>query len=273
MKYADLHLHTIFSDGIYTPETLVRRAHKVGLSACAVVDHDTLEGIPYLFTEAKKFDLELIPGIELTAAYEGTEIHILGYYLEYDNRQLADTLVQLKKDRKVRAEEIIEKLHGIGVGLRPEAVFDLAGQGVVGRLHVARALLQEGLVGSLAEAFQRYIGDKSPAYVLGFRFSPAQAIALIRDAGGIAVLAHPYILKNDDLIPRFVDEGLQGLEVHYPEHSQSMVNFYLGIARKYNLLVTGGSDCHGDAKSEIKMGSLKVDYELVEKLKEARVKR
>jgi predicted metal-dependent phosphoesterase TrpH len=133
-------------------------------------------------------------------------------------------------------------------------------------------MLKAGLVGSVAEAFRKYIGDKCPAYVCNFRFSPLEAINLIRQVKGIPVLAHPYTLNRDDLIPKFIDEGLLGLEVYYSEHTQSMVNFYLGLAKKYNLLVTGGSDCHGLAKPETKIGSVKIPYDLVENLKEAQLK-
>ena len=130
--------------------------------------------------------------------------------------------------------------------------------------------MKAGLVGSIAEAFRRYIGDKCPAYVCNFRFSPSEAIKLIRDVGGIPVLAHPYTLNRDELIPEFVDCGLMGLEVYYSEHTQGMINLYLALAKEYNLLVTGGSDCHGNAKPEVKIGSVKIPYELVEKLKEAK---
>jgi predicted metal-dependent phosphoesterase TrpH len=130
-------------------------------------------------------------------------------------------------------------------------------------------MVAEGKVNSTSQAFQKYIGDRCPAYVLGFKFSPAEAIKLIKDAGGIPVLAHPYTIK-DDLIFKFIDFGLMGLEAYYPGHSQSMINFYKNLAGEHNLLVTGGSDFHGDAKPEIKIGCMKIPYELVEKLKQAK---
>jgi predicted metal-dependent phosphoesterase TrpH len=131
-------------------------------------------------------------------------------------------------------------------------------------------MVQEKIVSSVYEAFKNYLGDTCPAYVCGFRFTPRQAIELIKDVSGIPVLAHPYSMNRDDLIPEFIHYGLMGLEAYYPEHSQSMINFYLGIAKKYNLLVTGGSDFHGDAKPEVKIGAVKIPYELVNKLKQAR---
>ena len=178
----------------------------------------------------------------------------------------------LKKNRVERIHKIVNKLNELGIALNPQDVFAIARHGTAGRLHVARALEKAGFVGNVFEAFQKYIGDKGPAYVCGFRFSPAEAIKLIKDVGGVPVLAHPCTLNNDELIPKFVDYGIMGLEVYYPEHSQSMINFYLSLCEKYNLLVTGGSDCHGSAKPEVRIGSIKIPYELVEKLKEAKSK-
>jgi len=270
MKFADLHLHTVYSDGTYTPGQLVLESQKAGLSAIAVVDHDTVEGILPVMEAARSEDLEVLPGIELSSEYGDNEVHILGYLLDYQNKELKARLDVLKKTRFERIYKITDKLKAMGVRLNPEVVFDIAGKGTEGRLHVARAMVKEAMVESVFEAFQKYIGDRCPAYVLGFKFSPQEAIKLITDTGGIPVLAHPYTIPDDRIILKFIEYGLMGLEVYYPEHSQSMINFYLELARNNNLLVTGGSDCHGNAKSEIKIGSLRIPYELVEKLKEAK---
>jgi predicted metal-dependent phosphoesterase TrpH len=270
MKLADLHLHTIFSDGTHTPSELIVETKKAGLSAISVVDHDTVEGIQTVMEKAQKNNIEVVHGIELSAEYDNLEIHILGYLIDYRNKNLLEKLDSLKKSRIERIYKISDKLKSIGININPKTVFEISGQGTVGRLHLARAMVAEGKVGSIFEAFEKYIGDKCPAYVLGFKFSPNDAIKLIKDAGGIPVLAHPYTIHNDDIILQFIDYGLMGLEVYYPGHSQSMVNFYLNLAKKCNLLITGGSDCHGNAKPEAKIGSVKVPYELVEKLKEAK---
>jgi predicted metal-dependent phosphoesterase TrpH len=272
VKFADLHLHTVFSDGTYTPEELISNSSKCGLSAIAVVDHDTVGAIEPVMLAAFGQEIEVLPGIELSAEFEGQEVHILGYLIDYKNNKLIEKLETLKKNRIERIYKITDKLKDNGIALEAESVFDISGCGTVGRLHVARAMVKAKLVGSIGEAFYKYIGDKGPAYVCNFKFSPAEAIKLIKEVGGIPVLAHPYTLDKDDLIPAFVKLGLEGLEVYYSEHSQGMVNFYLGLASKYNLLVTGGSDCHGNAKSEVKIGSVKIPYELVEKLKEAKNK-
>ena len=270
MKYADLHAHTVESDGTYTPIQLVREAIARGLSAVSIVDHDTVGAIAEALEEAQETSLEVIPGIELTSQYDRQEIHILGYFLDYQNKKLRDKLQLVQQDRIGRVYKIVANLKELGLELNPQTVFDISGRGTVGRMHIARALVKDGWVDSTAEAFRKYIGDKSPAYVLGFCFSPAEAIKLIRDAGGVAVLAHPFILHNDALIAEFVHCGLQGLEVYYPEHSQSLVNFYLDLAKKLNLLVTGGSDFHGSAKPDIALGAIKIPLELVEQLRQAR---
>ncbi len=270
MKYADLHVHTAESDGTLTPKQLVREALSRGLSAIAIVDHDTVGGIPEAEVAAQGADLEVIAGIELTAQYEGQEIHILGYFLDLQNKALLEKLNLVQLNRIERVHKIVNNLEQQGVKLNAQDVFDISGKGTVGRMHIARALVKGGWVTTTAEAFRKYIGDKSPAYVLGFSLSPVEAINLIKGAGGVAVLAHPYILHDDALITELAGYGLQGIEVYYPEHSQSMVNFYLDLAKKLNLLVTGGSDFHGSVKPDIKLGAIKIPIELVEKLRQVR---
>ena len=269
MKYADLHVHTNESDGTSSPEKLVQQAIRAGLSGVAIVDHDTVNALPRAISAAQSSSLTIIPGIELTAQYENQEIHILGYFIDYLNAQLLEKLILVRQNRVERVKKIVFNLKELGVNLDPQVVFDIAGNASVGRMHLARALLKEGLVSSTSEAFQKYIGDKSPAYVLGFKLTPKEAFQLIKDAGGVPVLAHPYIIRNDNLITQFAKEGLIGLEVYYPEHSQSMINFYLGLAKELGLLVTGGSDFHGSAKPDVSLGKAKVPWELVQKLQAA----
>lgn len=269
-SYADLHLHTVFSDGTWTPRELILKSRKAGLSAIAIVDHDSVKGIASAIEIAKTQNIEVLPGIELSAEYGQLEAHILGYLIDYKNRKLTQTLEILRKNRIERIYTIVDKLNDAGISLNPESVFRAANQGTVGRSHIARALVAEGKVASVFEAFQKYIGNSAPCFVLGFKFSHNEAIKLIKDIGGVPILAHPYSLNNDELIARFIADGLMGLEVYYPQHSQSMINFYLGLAKKHNLLVTGGSDCHGDVKSDIRIGSIKLPYELVQRLKEAK---
>jgi len=272
VRLVDLHTHTNCSDGTFAPLKLINEAASLGLSAIAVTDHDTVAGLrPSLEVAAEK-NLEVLPGIELSAEYDGSEIHILGYLIDYENKKLLKQLDILQKNRIERIYEMVEKLNGLELELKAEDVFSAFPDSIVGRLHVARVLLQRGLVSSTQEAFQKYIGDTCPAYVLGFKLSPKEAIQLIRESGGIPVLAHPYTIKSDTLLLELIKEGIMGLEAYYPEHSQAVTNFYLNLARENNLLVTGGSDFHGDGKPNVKMGCLKVYYELVDELKKARMK-
>lgn len=270
MKFADLHLHTVFSDGTYTPEELVSKSKSAGLSCIGIVDHDTVLGIKPSLAVGVKEGIEIIPGIELTADYNGQEIHILGYLLDHQNEALIGELDSLKRNRIERIYKITDKLKEMGVELAPEAVFSLAGSGTVGRLHVARAMVKGKIINSTWEAFNKFIGDKCHAYVSGFKLSPEEAINLIKRAKGVPILAHPYIINNEDLILKLIGWGMMGLEVYYPEHTTGMINAYLSLAKEYNLLITGGSDCHGEAKPEVKLGSVKIPYELVEKIREAR---
>jgi 3',5'-nucleoside bisphosphate phosphatase len=270
MKFADLHVHTLHSDGTSTPGQLVKDGVSRGLGALAITDHDTIDALAEALAESRNTDLEVIPGIELTAQHENKEVHILGYFLDYQNKELLEKLKLMQQNRIERVYRIIENLGELGLKLNPETVFAISGKATVGRMHIARALVKEGLAGSTAEAFRKYIGDRSPAYVLGFNLSVPEAIKLIHAAGGVSVLAHPYMLYNDGLISEFAGYGLEGIEVYYPEHSQSMVNFYLDLAKKLNLLVTGGTDFHGSAKPEIKLGMIKIPLELVEKLRRAK---
>jgi predicted metal-dependent phosphoesterase TrpH len=268
MKYADLHVHTDYSDGTFSPQRVVQEALKAGLSCIAITDHDNTEAID-LAIKASGPSLEVLPGIEMTAESGGQEIHILGYLIDYQNLLFLKRLKEMQEIRIERIGAICQKLKKLGVPLEPEEIFTLAGKGSVGRLHVARALYEKGYVSSVQEAFWRYIGAKGPAYVGKFKMSPKEAIQWILKIKGIPVLAHPYILSDKGLIADFVKAGLRGIEAIYPEHSDSQKNDFIKIAQKYHLLVTGGSDCHGEAKEEIHLGKIKLPYEYVEKLKEA----
>ncbi|MDD5115496.1 MAG: PHP domain-containing protein [Candidatus Omnitrophica bacterium] len=270
-KYADLHVHTSESDGTLSPRQLVTAAHSSGLSAIAITDHDTVEGIPEALEASSSFGLEIIPGIELTAQYERQEVHILGYFFDFRNAELTEKLKVMQQNRVERVYKIVKNLEDLDVRIDPRDVFDISGKGTVGRMHIAKALVKRGWVSTTGEAFSRYIGDKSPAYVLGFNLSPQEAIKLIRRSGGVAVLAHPYLLRNDELIRDLADCGLGGIEAYYPEHSQSMVNFYLDLAKELKLLVTGGSDFHGSVKPNIKLGMVKIPMDMVDDLRQVRI--
>jgi predicted metal-dependent phosphoesterase TrpH len=272
MKFADLHLHTNFSDGTLSPQELVKICLKKKLAAIAVSDHDTVGAIEPAIKAADNKDIEVLPAIELSTDRDGKEVHILGYLIDYKNQGLLDKLSFLRQMRVERIVEIIRKLREINsIDIEFDELKEISGKGTISRLHLARLMVRKGCVKSIVEAFTKYIGDKSAAYVCGFHFSPPEAIKLIEDIKGISVLAHPYTIRDQELIPWLVDCGLKGIEVYYPEHSPTQTVYYENLAKKYNLLVTGGSDYHGEIKPGVQLGSLKVPYELVERLKREKI--
>src|SRR3954470_24519921 len=245
MMYADLHLHTQFSDGTYTPEELVTHAQRNGLAALALTDHDTVEGCARTGAACEAAGIEFITGTELTAEQDRNELHILGYFIDTQSRKLLLDISKFQTVRQNRIREMVARLRQNHVPLEVEAVFALANCRAPGRPHVARALVQAGLCSSLDEAFERFLKKNRPAWVPKFKISAADAIELIHSAGGVAVMAHPGLNHADEVIPGMVEAGLDGLECFHTKHSTAIGEHYLQIADRLNLLVTGGSDCHG----------------------------
>jgi predicted metal-dependent phosphoesterase TrpH len=265
--FADLHLHTVFSDGTYTPEEMVFQASKHGFSALALTDHDTVEGCRRAATAAAAANIEFIAGTELTAEQDGDELHILGYFLDTQNPRLLAETEKFQNVRQNRIREIVARLNQVQVPITTDAVFALANCRSPGRPHVARALVKAGLCGSLDEAFERFLKKNRPAWVPKFKMSAAAAIGLIHHAGGVSVMAHPGLTHCDEVIPGMVDAGLDGIECFHTKHSTAIAEHYLEIADRFNLLVTGGSDCHGMSKGKPLIGTIKLPYQHVEKLR------
>jgi predicted metal-dependent phosphoesterase TrpH len=270
MKFADLHLHTQFSDGTFTPEELVLHAQKHGLACIALTDHDTVEGCARTGAACAKVQMEFIAGSELTAEHADTEVHILGYFLDTQNQVLLEKIGHFQTVRQERIREMCAALNKLGIPLKAESVFALANCKSPGRPHVARAMVQEKLIGNLDQAFEKYLKKGRPAWVPKTTMSALESVALIHQAGGLAVMAHPGLNRSDDIIPALVDAGLDGIECFHTKHSTVMSERYLEIAEKHNLLVTGGSDCHGYSKKAPLIGTLKLPYDHVERL-EAKV--
>lgn len=264
---ADLHLHTTYSDGTDRPERVVELAHEAGLSAMAITDHDNTDALAVAEPVARRHGIELIPAIEMSASAEGLEVHLLGFFLDLTNPALIRHLATQKARRVERVREMVRRLQRAGVHLEPEEVFAFAGEGTVGRPHVARALQKRGYVSTTSEAFSKYIGPDSPGFVPGSTLLPAQVIGMIREAGGVPVLAHPIYLKRDPLIQQFMREGLVGLEVYHSGHPPETIRHYEAIADHLRLLKTGGSDYHGTTKEGLPIGSVKVPYALVDALR------
>lgn len=267
--FADLHLHTNFSDGTYTPEELASQAGKHKLAAIALTDHDTVEGCKRAADACKALEIEFIAGTELTAEQDDTEIHILGYFLDTANEKLLSQIAKFQAVRRNRILEMVAKLNALNVPLRADDVFAIANCRSPGRPHVARALVKAGLCSSLDEAFERFLKKHRPAFVPKAKISARVAIDLIHQAGGLAVMAHPGLNRTDEVIPDLVEAGLDGIECFHTKHSTAISEHYLEIADKYHLLVTGGSDCHGMSKGKPLIGTVRLPYQHVEKLKAA----
>ena len=269
-RLADLHIHTHFSDSTSSPQEVVEQAHTNGLSCIAITDHDTIDGIQPTMEEAKKHDIEVISGIELSSEINRKDVHMLGYLFDYKDKEFADKIKHMQGVRVERMREMIEKLRALSIdNITLEEVCELAESDSVGRPHLAARLVEKGWVNNIQMAFNKYLADGAPVFVPKFKQSPNEAIALIQKAGGIAVLAHPMLTKVDELIPGFVRAGLGGIEAYYPNTTDTVMKFYEGLAKKHGLAVTGGSDAHGDAKKYTYIGKKTIPYELVEKLKSA----
>lgn len=267
IKFADLHVHTSLSDSTFSPEEVIQHAAHYGLSAVAITDHDCVSGISPTIKFASHYDIEVIPGVELTAEIEDCEVHILGFYIDWQNKWLMGELEKICQIRVERIHKMVERLRQSGINITAQEVLELSGKGSVGRLHLARVLEKKGCVSSIEEAFKKLIGDGCPCYVKRLRPTPKEAIGMINKVGGIAVLAHPHTMYGDTLIPQLIQDGIKGIEVYYSDQSEFAIRRYEDLAHKHNLIITGGSDCHGLGKGEVSMGKVKIPYELVEKLK------
>jgi predicted metal-dependent phosphoesterase TrpH len=261
----DLHVHSTASDGTLTPVQILRRALALGLTAVAITDHDTVDGVRSALSHKCPKGIEFITGIEISAAPPvGFQIigslHILGYGILPEHPELLKTLAVLQKSRINRIPKIIRRLNQLGIPIREKDVQDQSGGGIAGRAHVAMAMVKNGYAQSMNDAFCRYIGKGQPAYVDKFRISSNDAIRIIGQAGGISVLAHPYLTTGNwteiqRLVRVLANMGLQGLEVLYPEHPRQVREALAELTRQHRLLMTGGSDFHGSIKPEIEMGS------------------
>lgn len=269
-RWADLHIHTFFSDSTSSPQEVITQAQACGLSCIAITDHDTVDGIMPTMSAAQPYNIEVIPAIELSSEIEGKDVHVLGYFIDYTNAELIRKLSVMQNTRGERMREMIDKLKGLGIAnITFEEVSALAESDSVGRPHLATILREKGWVKNNQEAFNKYLADGAPANVPKYKQSPFEAIKLIKESGGIAVLAHPMLTKVDEHIAQLVEAGLGGLEVYYPNVSQTLIRFYEGLVRKYQILATGGSDAHGAVKKHTFIGKIKIPYTLVEKLKDA----
>jgi len=240
----DLHTHTYFSDGTLSPEAVVALATQRGLAALAITDHDSLESLDPA-RKAVGSSLDLVPGIELSTLHDGLDLHILGYYVDPGHEALARRLDRFREERRQRALTMIQRLSDLGVELDPAEVVHLAGPGVIGRPHIARAMVRAGHVPSLDDAFRQYLGRGGRAFVPRTSFRSEEAIDLVQAAGGVSAIAHPGPLLPDRVIEDLAEAGLRGIEVWHPQHNSATVRRYRALAQRLGLLETGGSDFHG----------------------------
>jgi len=280
----DLHIHSNASDGSYSPAEIVQMSHKLGLKAIAITDHDTIDGSRLANEAGIPSSMNFVTGVEISTGVPSfcqasSSIHMLGYFIKLDDEGLNKTLDELQKARMARTPQILQKLNNAGIDICEDDIKALVGDSLPGRPHIAEILLKKKAVHTFQEAFDKYLGKGKAAYVEKYRLEPETAIQVILNAGGIPVLAHPYLLKLktneelDALVVHLKDMGLMGIEVIYPEHNLKNMKFYSSLAEKYDLLITGGTDFHGDYKPGIQLGigngEFQVSYSIYEKMFEA----
>ncbi|OGO17422.1 MAG: hypothetical protein A2Z02_05090 [Chloroflexi bacterium RBG_16_48_7] len=260
----DLHLHTTASDGLLSPAQLVKLAADIGMDIIAVTDHDTVNGIVPALEAAREFNsLSIIPGVEINTDVPKAEVHMLGYFIDYENGELLENLSELRSSRETRARQMVEKLGKLGIKIQYSRLVELADGGAIGRPHVAHALLEAGCVSSFEEAFEKYIGRNAPAYVEHKKMTPLDVVKLIVKSSGGPVLAHPDNIPNlENLVKELVLAGLKGMEIYYGDYGEDSIQRLLTIARRYDLIATGGSDYHAfNSIKETRIGNASVPAE------------
>jgi len=272
-KRVDMHMHSTYSDGIRTPSELIVMAKSKGLAGIALTDHDSMEGFPELSAAAVPAGVEVMTGVELSCEYNGKDLHVLGYGVDWGNVALQGLLREFRAARERRGIRIVEKLAEQGVNIDMARVMAKAGKGALGRPHIAQALVEAGQVTDHAQAFARYIGEGCPAYVDKFKMQPSQAVKSIHAARGVAFIAHPgYYMEDFDKFLRLLDEGFDGVEVFHPYHIPPVITRLLALARDRGLLISGGSDFHGFAGRD-NMGEPTVPHALFERIQETLAER
>ncbi len=268
MKKIDLHIHTTYSDGTYTPKEIILAVKELEFSTIAITDHDTIDGYLTVRKFAKKYDIELISAVEISSYYKDYDIHILAYFIDIHNKKLNNMLRFVQEGRTKRLRQILEKLKKFDIFLTMKQVYKFVGnKKVISRPHIANAMFKNGFIENYEEAYYKYIGNDCPAYVRKPAYTPTEIFQIVKEAGGLSVLAHPGVIKNDFLIPELVELGLDGLEVFYPLHTIYQKNIYLELAYRYNLLITGGSDFHGNNKKNNELGRVTLKEEYLERLR------
>ncbi len=269
MSQVDLHIHSTASDGKLSPEAIVSKAAEVGLTVMSLTDHDSVEGVLPALEAAKAFpELRVIPGVEISTDMPYGQAHVLGYFIDYTSNELKSALERFRNSRQRRAREMIIKLRDLGIDIDRQRVQEIAGDGSIGRPHIAQVMLEKGYIMSFTEAFDKYIGQGGPAYVEREKMTPVEAAEMIVRAKGLPVLAHPFTVTDPEVtVIELKPAGLVGIEAYYKDYSADEIENLVSMAEKYDLITTGGTDYHGlDNSNEIMLGSVDVPLESVEKL-------
>ena len=265
--WIDLHLHTNYSDGLLTPSQVVIRAKEAGLRAVGIVDHDTIDGIAEAVETGSRIGIEVVPGVELSSQYNGKDMHILAYYFDPDHTYLKKYLLKFREERYKRAAKMIQNLNRRGIHLTMGEVEERSKGGSIGRPHLADVLMEKGYIETFQEAFQHYIGYHSEAYEEKYKIFPEEAFSLISKAKGLSFLAHPGYAVSDDEILSFAKDGLDGIEIIHPKFSESRTQHLQQLAQNNNLLICGGSDCHGGRDGQFYIGKYNVPYAILRDIK------
>lgn len=256
---ADLHIHTTMSDGFLTPDELLVRLRDTDIGCVSVTDHDSVAAIDALNRRASMFKIRIIPGVELSAEFNGRDLHFLGYFINHHSKRFLDYLYLFRRRRFQRAQEMIDLLEKMGIDISIDKVAESAKNGPIGRPHLADVLIQGGWAKTRDEAFEKYLGNDGPVYVEKYRITAVEVINLIHSIGGASFVAHPAIQCDDKTIKELAKEGLDGIEVTHPEHTLEDTQHFTSLAKKLRLLTSGGSDFHGDPNSDIKLGDCFID--------------
>jgi hypothetical protein len=267
----DLHTHTVHSDGTTTPEDNVSLAKEIGLAGLALTGHDTVNGWTRMRDACARHGLAFIPGIELSTERDGRSVHLLGYWVDPEDAALADECDRLRNERSRRADDICKRLDALGVGVDVARVREVAGSAPIGRPHIASAMIEAGHVPDIQTAFDDFLADGGPAYVPKYAVDPVRGLRMLTAAGGVVVLAHPGVSEDGggpvtpELLDELAEAGLAGVEVDHPAHEPDVAERWGALAREHNLLVTGGSDFHGDRK-DLKIGERTTTADTLEQL-------
>lgn len=268
MKF-DLHVHTNHSDGLFSPEEVIDLAVSQNLQGIAITDHDSITGIEIAIHHSKKYDnFIIIPGIEISCIHNDEEVHLLGYFIDYNDSNIVSVTETLKASRLNRGIEMVKKINELGLELSIEEVKEFSGDKYIGRPHIARAMIRRGYVVNIQEAFDKYLDRGKPAYVERCKISIEETISLIKGIGGISVLAHPGLLKDKNIINYCIKLGIDGIECIHSKHSQADIDLMSNIAKENDLIATGGSDFHGDlVNGNLLLGKYYIDIENIPEMR------